>query len=209
MTNTSNTSVETVPELLFEALHRLAEKLPKSLSYHSFDHTAEVLSYSRLFALADECSTRDLQLLEVAATFHDLGFLVERSRHEEVGADVASALLTHVGGFSSEETEMVHDMILDTKVRTAEGWNFKRISTRLSPYLLDADVSNFGRQAFLNKVELVRIELQALPTRAFYQGVVEMLDAHHWHSTYAKENLQSTKDINRARLLELIDKAGS
>ena len=191
-------------DLLFEALHRLAEKLPSSLTYHSFDHTAEVLSYCRLFASADGRTQRELQLLEVAATFHDLGFLVDRANHEEVGADVASALVTHINAFDELEAEMIRLMILDTKVWTSKGWCFDRVSTPLSPYLLDADVSNFGRPSFLSKVELVRAELNAPASRAFYSGVLSMLDAHSWHCSYAKANLQEAKEENRARLLSLI-----
>ena len=190
--------------LVFEVLHRLAVRLPSNFTYHSFEHTAEVISYSELFAKADSRTERELLLIRVAAVFHDIGFLVDRMNHEEVGAELASALLLHLETFSSEESEVVSRIILDTKVFENGQWNFSRISTPLSIYLLDADLSNFGRPQFMQKVELVRKELNLPASKSFYCETLEMLDRHSWHTRYAMDHLEQQKQSNRSKLLKKI-----
>lgn len=201
--------IQDVPSLLFEVLHRLAQRLPAELTYHSIDHTAEVIAYSNLFAKADGINERDLSLLNIAAAFHDIGYLVERSNHEELGAELASALLASLGTFTEAECCLVRDTILDTQVCQHGRWQVHTLRTHLAPYLCDADVSNFGRQSFLDKLELVRKEVGAKPDKDFYQSVLNMLEAHSWHSNYAKQHLEAQKQRNRAELKELLSRLSS
>ena len=191
--------------LIFEALHRISDKMPVKNCYHTFEHTAEVISYARLFAQADNRSDREVLLITYAATFHDIGYLLEPDNHEELGSELASALLLDQGSFSTYECDLVKQMILDTRVRTPHGWCFGNISNELSAYLCDADVSNFGRTTFLQKAELVRSELGLELRQEYYHGLLEMLDAHSWHSNYAKNHFEEQKKNNRRKVVELID----
>lgn len=197
---------EALSGIVFEALHRISDKIPDRVCYHTFEHTAEVISYAKLFAQADQRSDREIDLITYAATFHDIGFLLEPDNHEELGAELASALLLEQGSFSQEECQLVEEMILDTKVQRPDGWCFTQISNELSPYLCDADVSNFGRATFLHKAELVRREISAASAREYYLDLLEMLNAHNWHCNYAKQHLEQVKTYNRQQLLEILSK---
>lgn len=201
----NSTSVNDECALLFEVLHRLAQRLPDDLSFHTFEHTAEVVAFSTMFAKADNRSEREIELVRIAATFHDVGFLVDRLMHEELGAELASALMLSLGTFSQEECEMVRLMILDTQVVSESGWCFDKLRTPLSQYLCDADVANFGRDTYLAKLELVRLETSSARDTSFYLNALAMLDAHHWHSAYAKQHLQAIKESNRIKLMQAIE----
>ncbi|NMC63034.1 MAG: HD domain-containing protein [SAR324 cluster bacterium] len=192
-------------DLTFEVLHRLSRNLSNRWTYHSFEHTADVIAFSELLARADNRSEREQSLIKIAAAFHDIGYLIEPANHEDLGSELASILMDKSGSYTAEECEIVSGMILDTQVFRNGQWDFSSQRNSLSQYLCDADVSNFGRTSFLDKAELVRLEIGAGKTKHYYMHVLEMLDAHFWHSKYANEHLSHQKEMNRKALLELID----
>ncbi|WP_431309052.1 HD domain-containing protein, partial [Halalkalibacter lacteus] len=55
---------------------QLLSKLPPHLTYHSIDHTFDVLKQSERIARAENSfPEEDIFLLKVAALYHDTGFL--------------------------------------------------------------------------------------------------------------------------------------
>ena len=52
----------------------LASELDASLTYHSVEHSDEVLSLAVALAATDGLNARDLLLIGIAAAYHDSGF---------------------------------------------------------------------------------------------------------------------------------------
>ena len=157
--------------IVADALTRLGKGLPSSLCYHSASHTEDVLQEALLFGLHDKLEPRALELIGVAAAYHDLGFLERSTDNETIGARLAGEAMDRFGGFSPDEQQLIKQAILDTQVKmTPEGP--RQISNSwLSNYLLDADVSNLGRADFFEKAELVRRELGLRSSRIRPEGV--------------------------------------
>jgi hypothetical protein len=106
-------------------------------------------------------------------------------------------------GYSSEEILLVDRMILDTAlVVTADG-PCQIPSTRLSRYLLDADLSNLGRDDFFEKGELQRRELSQDEDR-FRRNALALLQAHRWHTDAGQSLRQKKKEDNERSLREKI-----
>jgi hypothetical protein len=120
--------------------------------------------------------------------------------NESIGADMAGSAMRSTGCYSKDEIVIVQQMILDTELMNTGAGFDRRVSTELSPYLLDADLSNLGRDDFFHKGELQRLEISAdeLP---FWRVARKLLRGHRWHTPAAKA-LRTRKQENNSVVLE-------
>lgn len=181
-------------------LGRIRSELGAHFVYHSIDHTEGVIEEAIRFATLDHRADRECLLVGIAAAFHDAGFLVDPAHHEQEGAELCRVALTEHGGFSADEIKTVERMILDTRLELEKNRLHRPLTTPLSPYLLDADLANLGRQDFFPSLERVREELAALGAGPRYEPI-ELLDLHEWHSRPARELRDEQKQANRRLLL--------
>ena len=72
-------------------------RLPDGLYYHNLDHTLDVLEASQRIGSAEGLNFSDLNLLKVAALFHDVGFVDFYENNERLGADYAAEHLPSYG----------------------------------------------------------------------------------------------------------------
>lgn len=180
------------------------QQLPATLHYHVPAHIVDVLDEVLLFGGTDGLTARDLELLALGAAFHDYGFLHRLKDNEVVGAAAAVAAMRGAGGYSADEISGVETMILDTKVHLSPAGPRQIPTTSLSGYLCDADVSNLGRDDFLEKAELVRREVGAEKDRTFFENLRTFLRAHRWHTPAGRALRQAGKDRNLARLDKML-----
>ncbi len=181
--------------LVQEALTLLDKALPDNLSYHNKGHTLEVLRESIRFAVIQGLSERELELLAIAAAFHDTGFIKSPVANELIGAEFAREALQRAGGFSTREIQLVEQMILDTKLVELPAGPQQIPSTKLSRYLLDADLSNLGRDDFFDRSELLRQEL-GVEERSFRSRSLQVIAGHHWLTKAAHALGQKKKEEN-------------
>jgi uncharacterized protein len=188
-----------------EPLGRLGTELSPNLLYHTVDHTREVIADAVMLALRDQLLAREVELLAVAAAWHDTGFIESPEHNEPIAARMAVEALTRIGSYSSAEIKLIEQMILDTAIIPQEaGSPLQRATTKLSPYLLDADVANFGRDDFFVKGELLRRELGEADLVAYNQKTQGLLTRHVWLSAPAQELWGAGKAFNLAKLQQLL-----
>jgi predicted metal-dependent HD superfamily phosphohydrolase len=178
-----------------ETLDLLARDLPDSLWYHALPHTEDVLDEVIRFGITDNLSPRDLELLAIAAACHDVGFVSTPTLNESLGAAFAREQMERHSGFSSEEIALVERMILDTALITTDVGPRQVPTTRLSGYLLDADLSNLGREDFFDKGELQRKEL-GQDLDLFRRNALALLLAHQWNTSAGRLLRQTRKEHN-------------
>jgi uncharacterized protein len=189
--------------LVKEALTLLDKALPDNLSYHNKGHTLEVLRESIRFAVTDGLSERELELLAIAAAFHDTGFIKSPVANELIGAEFAREALQRAGGFSTREIQLVEQMILDTKLVELPAGPQLIPSTKLSRYLLDADLSNLGRDDFFDRSELLRQEL-GVEERSFRSRSLQVITGHRWFTEAAHALGQKKKEENLLLLRSIV-----
>lgn len=189
-------------------LEILEQKLPPSLSFHSLAHTYDVFGEAMSFAIAESRSDKELELIAIAAAFHDAGFIKQMEDNEEIGAKMAIASMRATKDYPVEEINMVAQMILDTKISTRKGDDFQRANTELSPYLLDADVSNFGRDDFFERMDARVLELQAASHTQIYSQTLELMKKHKWQTSIARSRRQTQKLENMKRLEDYLKEKG-
>jgi predicted metal-dependent HD superfamily phosphohydrolase len=172
-----------------EALKLLGRELPASVFYHSLGHTEDVLDESLRFGVTDRLSPRELELLAIAAACHDVGYISAPLLNEPLGAAFARERMARHGGYTEGEIALVERMILDTALVTTDKVPHQVASTELSRYLLDADLSNVGREDFF---EILRRDSLAFVT------------AHRWHTAAALALRQEGKERNVQALRAMV-----
>lgn len=178
---------------------RLKEELPAERTYHSYAHTMDVLNATEEIAQRESVVGEDLELLKLAALYHDSGFLVSNLDHEQKGCQIARENLLRFG-YSAQQIERICGMIMATKIPQSP-------QNLLEHILCDADLDYLGRDDFFPIGDTLYEELKS-------DGVLETAD--EWNSLQAKfieahrfclvstqrirdekkaENLQKVKDL--------------
>ena len=187
-----------------ETLELLARELPDTLLYHSLAHSEDVLDEVLRFGVTDGLSSRELELLAIAAACHDAGFVHSPISNEPLGAAFARERMERHGGYTGDEVALVQRMILDTALVSTEAGSQQMPSSTLSRYLLDADLSNLGREDCFEKAELLRREVgeDMVP---FRKNTLAFLSTHQWHTPAGRSLRQKRKEENLALLRAMVE----
>jgi predicted metal-dependent HD superfamily phosphohydrolase len=185
--------------LVTEIFTRLLSELPSTVVYHAYSHSQDVFEEALRFAVIAGLQSRDIELIAIAAAFHDAGFITSSGPNESIAAELAVAGMRR-GGYSDKECALVRQMILDTALISSPQGLVQSPSTPLSGYLLDADLSNLGREDFFQKGELQRQETNSDEV-AFWKATLSLIKAHAWITPVARA-MRDTKQRRNVALLE-------
>ena len=197
-----STEIKAEP-LVTETVGRLVSALDPTLHYHSPDHTKDVLRQTMELAQEDDLDARDVLLLAIAAAFHDAGFLEQRPKNEPIGAQMAVQAMSQTGRFSQAEQDLVEQMILDTQL-VMEG-PAQISNSRLSPWLLDADLANLGREDFWLQTELLARELN-MDMSNMMPMTRALMQRHDWQSPAGNRLFAAKKASNFVALEQELSK---
>ena len=124
----------------------LKEGLTDDHQYHDLQHTMYVRDASLTLGRKYQLSEDDLEMLEIAALFHDTGFTKRYENHEEQSIEIATDFLSREG-FPSEKINLVTGLIDATKVGNLP-------KTLMQKVLKDADFNTFGNTYLQNSLAL-------------------------------------------------------
>ena len=204
---TSKDYLNILPDFCIYLIARLKKDLAFNIYYHSAEHTLDVIQESYLFAKEDNLSSRETELLLIAATFHDAGFLFPASGDEEIACDMVTSQMKQANNYTDEEIQLVRTAIMDTKLLFDPEMNLAHQlpNTKLSNYLLDADMSNLGRDDFFKKAELVAKEHgKNFKDQKFLEQTWRVCKSKIWYTDAAKKLRQAKHQQNIAELSKLI-----
>jgi predicted metal-dependent HD superfamily phosphohydrolase len=179
-------------------MHLFSEKIGKDLSYHSFEHTREVVLNSERIAGNYELSETDYTALILAAWFHDTGYSVAgRKVHEEESQRIATEFLKTQHA-SQELIDKVNGCILATRMPQSPSNLIERI-------ICDADLFHLGTDAFAEKNRLLREEINNLSEekvgkKEWRKLNMKFLSRHRYFTDYARELLDPVKQKHVAQL---------
>ncbi|WP_447635009.1 Pycsar system effector family protein [Flavobacterium microcysteis] len=178
------------------------DNLSSDYIYHNFNHTLRVVDSVRLLIKGEKVSEEDAEILEIAAWFHDAGYISGGEKHEEKGAQIAADFLKE-NGFSEDKISKVKALILATELkRTPEN--------HLEMIIRDADCSHFGHKEYSNFAELLRQEWKIVAQKEYSnlewakENRTVFLKYHRFYTDSAKANWQAQKDLNLSELQDKI-----
>ena len=122
----------------------------ESYTYHSYDHSLEVALRAKLIGEREGLSPNDLEILDIAALFHDTGYPTNPEKHEEIGAQFATDYLISIG-YSVENIDKVSRIILATRMTGLA-------ETLLEKIIKDADVGPIGQEDYEKHANALRQE---------------------------------------------------
>jgi len=179
---------------------RLKEELAEHLYYHSHGHTVDVIEASARIGEAEGITEEEQKLLSVAAAYHDCGFLTTYAGHEEAGCRIARETLPDFG-FGEADIEAICAMIMATQVP-------QKPQSLLAEILCDADLDYLGRDDFYSIGQQLFEEWMVvgivMDERTWNRIQVKFLNAHHYHTAYAKKFRAPVKQTHLAELEKLV-----
>jgi predicted metal-dependent HD superfamily phosphohydrolase len=173
------------------------------LIYHNLLHTEQVVKATVKIANHYQLSDHDFFIVNVAAWFHDIGYLTSCEKHEERGAAQAKEFLESKGA-EPELTGQVTNCILATQMP-------QHPVGLLEEIVCDADLFHLGSEDFKERNKLIRKEAIAFAGRDIDKHewrlkTIMLFEAHHYHTDYCLDLLAGKKRMNLNELKEKIIK---
>jgi len=137
-----------------DAKKYITQLLEKGLTadhrYHNLKHTLSVVEASLKLGDHYRLEEEDLEILTLAALFHDAGFTKRYHGHEEVSKEIAANFLKEAR-YPPQKIEKILGCIEVTKLSVEP-------RTLLQKIIKDADFNNFSNGSYIEKSEKLRHE---------------------------------------------------
>jgi predicted metal-dependent HD superfamily phosphohydrolase len=142
-------------------------------------------------------SDDEMEMLLLAAWFHDTGITEIYHNHEEKSSQIAKEFLEK-NNYPPEKAEKVYNLIHITKIPQEP----KNI---LEEVLCDADISHIGKKGFNTRSQLLRAEWETLQNKKvsdleWLKNNIEFVAGNKFRTKYARENFEEQRRKNLAKL---------
>jgi len=184
-------------------VHHLEQNLPSDLFYHGIHHTFDVFDAALVIAENEKIdSADDLTLLKTATLFHDSGFTIDSSKHEECGCDLAREILPACD-YTDSQIDQICGMIMATKIPQQPLNLLERI-------ICDADLDYLGRDDFFKIGDTLYQELKAFDkikdVTQWNQLQISFLSNHQYHTEFSRGNREIKKQENLQEIQNILSK---
>ncbi len=175
------------------------QKIPSDIyTYHNWVHTTQVRDEVLLLARNAGVVNGDLELLNLAALFHDVGFSEAYTGHEDQSKRIATEFLES-RNYEQERIDRILRYIEVTKVGV-------KPESKLEALMKDADTSSLGKshfQIYTNSLrkELNTVQNAVLSKKDWAKTNLRFLDEHEFYSSAGKERYNEKKIENRRLLI--------
>lgn len=175
------------------------QKIPSDIyTYHNWVHTTQVRDEVLLLARHAGVVNGDLELLNLAALFHDAGFSEAYVGHEDRSIQIARDFLSS-RNYPKERIDAIARFIEVTKIEV-------KPENKLEALMKDADTSSIGKSHFQIYTNSLRKELNAvqnavLSKKDWAKNNLRFLDEHTYYSEAGKERYDEKKAENRKLLI--------
>ena len=178
----------------------LEGKLGDDYSYHNLSHTLGVREACLEIGKGMQLKKEELELLELAALFHDTGFVAQYDGHEEASQRIAKAFLEQKG-YKEEKLEKVLHCIKITQMG-------KEPTNLPEQVMKDADLANLGSVDYLKTLDGLRHEWEVMlgqvhSDQEWFELNRSFLKNHSYYTTYADTHFGPQVQKNQKALKKL------
>lgn len=174
----------------------LKENLPDTYYYHNFKHTLYVTETALTIGRYEKCNTDELGLIEIAALWHDTGYIKTYKNHEEQSCIIARHFLPDYG-ITPNNIEIICGMIMATRIPQSP-------QNKLEEIIADADLEYLGTDAFMPTANDLFKELQYINpelTESQWNTIqISFIGKHHFFTNFCKEYREQTKQLHLQQL---------
>ena len=181
-------------------INLLNNKLATNYVYHNLAHTQKVVKRTIELAEKLEVDKVSLENLQLAALFHDTGFIKKAENHEQESVIVLTHFLQEKN-IEAKRIEAIANLILATKIGREPSNDLEKIMT-------DADCAHIGNKSFEDKTALLRKEWEVTENKNYSDAewfainINFLTNEHKYHTDYALKNWSKGKEKNLAKLLK-------
>lgn len=181
------------------------KEIQEDLPYHDIVHTEYVAQQAGIIGQNSGLNQEEIDIVTVAAWFHDSGFISLRDGHEEVSQDIARKFLK-----SKEMPEEYINKVLlcieATKMPQNPGDNL------LAQVLCDADMAYLSEDFYIDRTVLLRKEWNhgsegKVSKKDYYEDTVQLFKNHRYYTEYGKKVFFDGKEKNYLLLHRLHEKS--
>lgn len=175
----------------------LKNNLPEGCVYHNIEHTLNVVESAKLIGEHSKLSDEDMEILLIAAWFHDTGLINVYDGHEEKSIEIFKGFINQ-NHLSTEKIEKIAKLIRVTKIP-------RNPTDLLEKIICDADLSHIGQKGFQRRIKLLRQEWENMLGKKFtdiewLNSNIDFLTNNEFNTDYAKETFEEQKQRNIEKL---------
>ena len=175
-----------------EIIARMRAHLDHRYTYHTVEHTLDVINICEEICLAEGMNDNQKLILQISALFHDTGFLLSRINHEERSVDIFSEARMN---FSLEASHIsdIEKCIRATRVP-------QEPQSKLEEIICDADLDYLGRDDFWPISDSLFSEMtncgEIADSEAWKALQIRFMTAHKFHTKFSKKRRDERLLIN-------------
>jgi predicted metal-dependent HD superfamily phosphohydrolase len=179
-----------------------SSKLPEGVVFHNFDHIKRVHKQCVAIAKGEGIAESDLETLEIAAWFHDAGFIMDAKTHESHGKEMAESWMQE-RGVDENKIQDVGALILSTKM----GHEAENV---LEQIISDADLSHLGSDYYEEVQAKLRSEMEmwkgeGLSELQWCRLNIEFFESHTYYTQTARDLFNENKQKNLLAIKTMTD----
>jgi predicted metal-dependent HD superfamily phosphohydrolase len=182
-----NNNAPVVPGIVERSAHYAIEllgSLSADLVYHDHRHTRDVVEGVLEIGAGSGLGRDEMEIVTIAAWFHDVGYIEVYKGHEEKGAEIAERFLRE-NGYPAEKIAKVVGCILATRMP-------QRPTGLIEEVICDADLAHLSRPSFAGKNERLREEWRLALGKVFtdpgwVRHTIEFFGDTGYHTAYARD----------------------
>ena len=182
-------------------MNKMHDDLPDYFTYHNTGHIQDVYNAAECIGKQENVAGNDMKLLLTAAWYHDAGYLIRTTGHEDESCRIAREALPAYN-YTSYEIEQICGMIMATRIPQSP-------KNHLEQILADADLDYLGREDFLvinNKLFTEFSYLGMISNETdWYRTNIAFLENHHYFTKTSVNLRKAQKDINLAQVKSKIN----
>ncbi|MBB1642727.1 HD domain-containing protein [Sphingobacterium sp. UME9] len=171
----------------------LKDELSVDLCFHSLTHTLEVVEAAKEIGGVCNLDDSEMEILTVAAWFHDCGYAYTYTGHEEESKKVAENFLKKV----TANTEFINSVLA-----CIEATKFPQCpKNRIEMALCDADLFHLTRTSYPRYAHAIRKEFEIFLHQVYSDAQwhtvnCNMLLTHSYWTVYGQNILNRFKEVN-------------
>ena len=160
------------------------QKISPDFVFHDLPHTEKVVESVIEIGQGYQLDEQEMEILQLAAWFHDAGYDQGPDEHEERSARYARDFLTD-HRYPAERIQAIVDCIMATKVP-------QQPESLLAEVLCDADLSHLGKVQYWDRCGRVRQELQltrevVMSEQESVEFELNLMLQHRYHTPVAAQ----------------------
>ncbi len=180
------------------AVNFITRNISKDYAFHDLQHTISVVEAAHKIGKSMDLNEASLEILQIAAWFHDMGYDQGREGHEERGCEYVANFLRPFN-YPADKLEKIQNCIRATHLNHPA-------KTELEKIICDADLSHLGRRNYWDRCDLIRQEIATtrdtvMTDEEWVSFELGFMQAHSFNTPIAQE-LYGNRKIKHIQKLE-------